>query len=194
MRPNVKRMIVVLGGMLLATGAASGSPQGMRTAAPAATQHSAYLSHRASALLTEIQKEAVGLLRNAETLGMFARNTQFSWQSHAGCVDRVKGHINEVGERIAELHRIRDSVLPWQQQAIATVTNYAAQVAVSTEAAIAKLNDNRNSVFLAEYREHLKTIDASSANMKERLDKSLAYEKAQQKLLQLHDELEPAGD
>ena len=106
----------------------------------------------------------------------------------------MKGHINEVGERIAELHRIRDSVLPWQQQAITTVTNHAAKVAASTEAAIAKLNDNRNSVLLAEYREHLKTTDESSADMKESVDKFLAYEKAQQKFQQLREELEPAGD
>jgi hypothetical protein len=195
MRLNATRMILSLaGGMLLATGAASSSPPSTATATPAATELSPYRSEQASTLLTEIQKEAVGLRRSAETLGTFARNPQFSWQTHAGHLERVKRHINAVGERIAELQRIRNSVLPWQEQAITEVTDHAAQVAASTQAAIGKLNDNRNSLLLSEYRDHLRTIDDRSADMKERVDKFLDYERTQQKFLQLQDELELSGD
>lgn len=195
MRSNLARTILALvGGAILATGAASATARTLPAAAsPAATQHSAYLSERASTLLAEIQREAAELRRNAETLGTFARSTRFSWESHADCLDRVKTHINAVGKQIAELQRIQNSVLPWQQQAITQVTNHAAQVATSTQAALVYLNENRNSVLLSEYREHLKTIDDRSADMKERVDKFLAYEKAEQKFLQLRDELELAG-
>jgi hypothetical protein len=191
---NLARMMVVIaGGAMLATGAASAPPRDMAAATPAATQHSAYLSEQASTLLREIQREAVGLRNNAEALGTFARGTQHSWQSHARYLDRVKVHVNAVGKRIADLQRIRNSVLPWQQQAITQVTDHAAQVAASTQAAIVHLNNNRNSVLLSEYREHLKTIDDSSAGMKERVDKFLNYQKAEQEFLQLRDELELAG-
>jgi hypothetical protein len=194
MRLNLARMMVVIaGGAMLATGAASAPPRDMAAAAPAATQNSAYLSEQAATLLREIQREAVGLRNTAETLGTFARSTQFSWKSHAVYLDRVKGHVNAVGKRIAELQRIRNSVLPWQQEAITQVTDHAAQVAASTQAAIVHLNNNRNSVLLSEYREHLKTIDESSADMKERVDKFLNYQKAEREFLQLRDELELAG-
>lgn len=187
-------MLALVAGAVLATGAASATAQALPTAAsPAAAQHSPYLSERVSTLLAEIQMEATALRRNADTLGTFARSTRFSWKSHADYLDKVKTHINEVGKHIAELQRIQNSVLPWQQQAIAQVTNHAAQVAASTQAALVQLNENRNSVFLSEYREHLKTIDDHSAQMKERLDKVRAYEKAEQTFLQLRDELELAG-
>lgn len=195
MRLNWVRMSVVLvAGAMLAIGSASVSARALPAAAiPAETQHSPYLSERASRLLTEIQREAAELRRNAETLGTFARSTQFSWKSHADYLDRVKTHINAVGKHITELQQIQNSVLPWQQQAIKQVTSHAAQVAASTQAALVQLNENRNSVLLSEYREHLKTIDERSADMKERVDKFLDYEKAEEKFLQLRDELELAG-
>lgn len=182
--------MLLTGSVMLATGTLAAHPGGTAACTPAATRDSAFLSQRASTLLAEIQREATELRRNAETLGRFARSTEFSWKSHADYLDRVKTHINEVGKHIAALQRVQNSVLPWQQQAIAQVTNHAAQVAASTQAALVQLNDNRNSVLVSEYREHLKTIDERSAEMKERVDKFLAYEKAEQKFLQLRNELE----
>ena len=194
MRRNLSRMIAILvGSAMLATGALAAQPKETVPATYASTENSTYLSTRASTLLAEIQREAAGLRKNADTLGTFAHSTQLRWQSHADYLNRVKEHINAVGKRIAELQRIRDSVLPWQQQAITEVTTHASQVAASAQAAIVQLNDDRRSLLSPEYRDHLRTIDDSSAAMKERVDKFLNYEKAQQRFLQLQDELELAG-
>lgn len=187
MRISLKRMIVALAAIaLLGTGSVFASP------APS-PEASANSPGRASTLLAQIQAEAAGLRRNADTLGTFASNPQYSWQSHADYLDRVKGHINAVGERTAELQRIRHAVLPWQQQAITEVTSHAAQVAASTQAAILYLNENRRWLFASEYRDHLTTIADSSEDMKQTVDKFLDYEKAQQKLQQLQKQLELAG-
>jgi hypothetical protein len=145
-------------------------------------------------LLAEVQEEAVGLTRHAETLETFARNPDFSWESHAFYLDRVKGHINEVGERTAELQRISDAVLPWQQKAIHHVTSHAAQVAASTQAAIAHLRTNQNRLFVSDYRDHLTRIADRSGEMKETVDKFIDYEKTQQEYQELKDELELSGD
>ena len=153
-----------------------------------------YLSRRASELLTEIQREGAGLMRPAETLGTFSRNPRLSWQSHAYYLDKVKGHINAVGERTAELQGMSDAVLPWQQQAISEVTAHAAQIAASTQAAIVHLRENQNRLFVPEYRDHLTTIADRSEDMKQTVDKFLRYEKTQQELQQLQIELEIAGD
>jgi len=163
------------------------------TALPAATEESyvsTYLSGRASTLLAEIRAEGTGLRLNAETLGTFARNFQYSWQSHAFYLERVKEHINAVGERLAELQQILHAVLPWQQQATTEITSHAAQVAASTQAAIVHLRENENRLFVPEYRDCLKTIAIRSEGMKQTVDKYLEYEKAQQKFQQLQDELE----
>jgi len=189
MRLISKRKIMTLAAVvLLGVGSVFAAPS-----APS-PDSSTYLSGRASTLLAEIQQETAQLGFHAETLGTFAWNPQYSWQSHATYLDLVKGHINAVGERTAELQRISHAVLPWQQKAITTVTGHAAQVAASTQAAIVHLRENQNRLFVSEYRDHLTTIADRSGDMKQTVDKFLDYEKAQQKSQQLKDELELSGD
>ena len=189
MRLISKRMSMTLAAIvLLAAGAVLASPS-----APS-PDSSAYFSGRASTLLAEIQKETAQLGLHADTLGTFAWKPQSHWRSHATYLDLVKGHVNAVGERTAELQRISHAVLPWQQKAITEVTGHVAQVAASTQAAIDHLRENQNRLFVSEYRDHLTTIADRSGDMKEAVDKFLDYEKAEQKSQQLKDELELSGD
>ena len=189
MRINLTRAMAVLGAVaLLATGSLFASPPTLSPATPA------YSSERASTLLAEIQEETAQLGPHAETLGTFAWSPQVSWQSHAFYLERVKGHINAVGERTAELQKISDSVLPWQQKAISEVTSHAAQVAASTQAAIVHLRENQNRLLAPEYRDHLMTIADHSGDMKQTVDKYLDYQKAQERFQQLQNELQLAGD
>jgi hypothetical protein len=193
MRTILKRMIVALAAVaLLGTGSVSASPPAPSPGAPE-TDDVAYLSGRASVLLAEIKKETAELNLRADTLGNFAGSPQYSWQSHAHYLNRVKDNINAVGKRTAELQQIRYAVLPWQQQAITEVTFHAAKVAASTQAAIVYLNKNQGRYFVPEYRNHLTTIADSSEDLKDTVDKFLDYEKAQQKFLRLQNELELGG-
>jgi signal transduction histidine kinase len=202
MRINLKRMMVLVAAVALCgTGSVFASPDVSSSVEPEKAQSAAYLSGRASILLNDIQDEAAALQLHAETLGTFAWNPQYSWQSHAFYLERVKGHINTVGERIVELQQIRHAALPWQQQAIDEVAAHAAQVATNTQAAIAHLGESQNRQFAPEYRDHLTTIASGSENMKETIDKFLNYERAQKdyqeaqrKFQQLQDELELTGD
>jgi len=192
MRSNLKRTAVAVAVVVLSgTGSVFASPQ----ESPPAVSHQseAYSSERASTLLAEIQREAAGLTRNAEKLRAFAKDTKFSWQSHANYLQGVKDHINTTGKHIAELEQIRDAALPWQQRAITEVTTHAAQVAASTQAAIEHLNENQHRLFVAEYRDHLKTLTDSSAELKQTVDKYRDYEKTYQKFERLQNELELEG-
>jgi len=193
MRTILKRMIMALAAVaFLGTGSVFASPQ---ASSPGASKMDdlAYLSERASTLLAEIQKESTGLRLHADTLGTFAGSPRYSWQSHIFYLNKVKGHINAVGERTAELQQIRYAVLPWQQQAITEVTSHAAKVAASTQAAIVYLNENQARHSVPEYRDNLTTIAHSSEDMKQTVDKFLDYEKTQRKLQQLQNELELGG-
>ena len=193
MRTILKRMIIALAAVaLLGTGSVFASPPAPSPVA-SETDDLAYLSGRASMLLAEIKKEAAELTRHADTLRTFAGNPQYSWQSHTFYLNKVKGHINAVGERTAELQQIRYAVLPWQEQAITEVTSHAAKVAASTQAAIIYLNENQGRHFVPEYRDHLTAIADSSEDMKQTVDKFLDYEKTQQKFQRLQNELELGG-
>ena len=193
MRLNLKRMLIFLAAVaLVGTGSVFASPPDPSPGA-LETDNSAYLSERASMLLAEIKTQTAELGPDADTLGTFARNPQLSWQSHAFYLDRVKSHINAIGERTAELQQIRYAVLPWQERAITEVTFHAAQVAASTQAAIVYLNENQDRHFVPEYRDHLTTIADSSEDMKQAVDRFLDYEKTQQKLQDLQNELDLGG-
>ena len=193
MRLNLRSMIVALAGVLLFASGPPVASQIQSIAAPGKDKVSTHFSRRASTLLVEIQREIVGLRHHADTLRAISRNYQHSWQSYAFSLEGVKGHINAVGERTAELQQIQHAVPPRQQQAITEVTTHAVQVAASTEAAIDQLNENRNSVYRPEYRDHLVTIADHSENMQQVVDKFFAYEKTQQQIQRLQRELESSG-
>jgi len=193
MRTILKRMIIAVAAVaLLGTGSVFASPQAPSPVA-SETDDLAYLSGRASTLLAEIKQEAGELTRHADTLRTFAGKPHYSWESHTFYLNKVKGHINAVGERTAELQQIRYAVLPWQERAITEVTSHAAKVAASTQAAIVYLNENQNRLSVSEYGDHLTTIADSSEDVKQTVDKFLDYEKTQEKLQRLQNDLELGG-
>jgi hypothetical protein len=194
MRTNSKQMIIVLAAVaLLGTGSVSASSPAPSPGA-SKTDDLTHLSERASTLLAEIKKEAAELTRHADTLRTIAGNPQYSWQSHVFYLNKVKGHINAVGERTAELQRVRYAVLPWQKQAITEVTSQAAQVSASTQAAIIYLNENQGRHFAPEYRDHLTNIADTSVDLKDTVGTFLEYEKAQEKVQLLQNDLRLAVD
>lgn len=190
MRLNLKRMIAAAVGavLLLGTASALASPP-----KPAPIERN-YAWERASSLLSEIRAENVALRLSAETLESLSRHPQFSWQTHAAHLEKVKAHINEVGIRTAELQRISDRALPWQQQAIAEVTSHAARVAANTQAALVYLNENQARLLAPEYTNHLITIANSSRDMHQTVSKFLDFERTQQRLQRLQAELELSPD
>jgi hypothetical protein len=189
MKAVLKKMILGSAALvLIGAGQAFGSP----TPTATSTNPSPYFSERASTLLNEIQTETAEMRLHAETLGTFARRPQMHWQSHAFHLNRVKGHMNKVGERLAELQQISDFVQPWQRKAIDQVTSHAAEIASSTQAAIVHLRVNQSRFFVPEYRNHLINVADRSDDMKETVDKYLDYEKTQNAFQRLQNELELA--
>ena len=180
-------VVAVVAVALLGTGPALASPPAQSPDVPD-QDHLAILSGRASILLAEIQREMAELLAEIQketaelrphpyTPGTFAWNAQYTLQNHVTFLDRAEGHINAVGERIAKLQHIRRLILRWQQQAIAEVTSHATRVEASIQAAIVHLRENQNRLLVAEYREHLTTIEDRSEDMKQTVDKLLDHEK-----------------
>jgi hypothetical protein len=84
-------------------------------------------------------------------------------------------------------------VLPCQQ-AITEATSHARQVAASIRAAIVHLRENRDRLFVSEYRDHLRTSANYSGDMKQAVAKFLDYEKAPKEVQSLQNDLELAGD
>ena len=172
-----KRTVVVVAAVgLLGTGPARASPPAQWPDAPD-QDHMAILSGRASILFAEIQKETAELRPHPYPPGTFAWNAPYTLQSRVTFLDRAESHMNAVGGRVAKLPQIRRLVLRWQQEAITEVTSHATRVKADIQAAIVHLRENQNRLLVAEYRDHLTTIEDRSEDMKQTVDKFLNHEK-----------------
>jgi hypothetical protein len=178
-----RTVVAVVAVALLGTGPALASPPAQSPDVPD-QDHLAMLSGRASILIAEIQKETAELLAEIQkeaaelrphpyTPGTFAWNAQYTLQNHVTFLDRAEGHINAVGERVANLQLICRLLLRWQQQAITEVTSRATRVEASIQAAIVHLRENQNRLLVKEYRDHLMTIGDRSEDMKQTVDEFL---------------------
>ena len=167
--------------------------------------HSAIPSERASTFLAEIREETAELLADIQretaelspqpyTTMTIPWGPQSNGQTRDPFLDRAKGRINAVAERINKLRQIRPFVLPWQRQAIAEVTSHAARVADSIQAVIVHLRENQNRLFVSTYRDHLTTIANHSEKMKHAVDKFLDFDKTPKEVHHSQAELESAGD
>jgi len=174
---ELKRTVVaVVAIAVLGTGPARASPPAQWPDAPD-QDHMAILSGRASILFAEIQKETAELRPHPYPPGTFAWNAPYTLQSRVTFLDRAESHMNAVGGRVAKLPQIRRLVLRWQQEAITEVTSHATRVKADIQAAIVHLRENQTRLLVAEYRDHLTTIEDRSENMKQTVDKFLNHEK-----------------
>ena len=174
---ELKRTVVaVVAIAVLGTGPARASPPAQWPDAPD-QDHLAILSGRASILPAEIQKETAELRPHPYPPGTFAWNAPYTLQSRVTFLDRAESHMNAVGGRVAKLPQIRRLVLRWQQEAITEVTSHATRVKADIQAAIVHLRENQNRLLVAEYRDHLTTIEDRSEDMKQTVDKFLNHEK-----------------
>lgn len=141
----------------------------------------------ASQLLREIQSTSWQLTDVAEVLQTYTRG-QFHPGSHAAQLNRLKLHINGIGERLARLQEIRHQAAPWQQEALDSILPTAASVAARTSAAIGHLKENPNSLWTTAYTDHLNAIAGSSDRMKRLADLHLDRASIEEQLEELHEQ------
>ena len=70
-----------------------------------------------TALLADAKSEAGLLKQDTEDMESFTRSNS-SWQSYAITINKVKQHVNELGDLSSKLNNARSGGSPWQQDAI----------------------------------------------------------------------------
>src|SRR5450631_1539208 len=90
--------------LALATGTSIGLAQ---------TADSAQISN----LLSQAKSHAVLAEDDAVKLESYTRS-KVSWKQHAGQLQRIKGHVNELGQLNKQLADSRSEGSPWQQEAV----------------------------------------------------------------------------
>ena len=137
---------------------------------------------RVAAQLTEFKRTVFEMRGEADILHSFTRNQQMHWQSHANRLDTLKQHVNKLGKHLAELESLKPSASESQQMAIEHARPHLVAAAQNLTEAIEMVNANRRSVYDADYREAVRSIQIHADSLHEKLGAILDHEKAKVRL------------
>ena len=84
------------------------------------------------------------------------RRSNVSWQSHANQLQRIKEHVNELGQLNKQLSDSRAEGSPWQQTAIDQVDMRLREMADLLTVTINHLNDNPSKVHMQAFHDYVK--------------------------------------
>ncbi|MGC8550048.1 MAG: hypothetical protein ACP5M4_10150 [Acidobacteriaceae bacterium] len=158
--------------------------------ANAQTKDSAEISR----LLNEAKSYAVQANTDAAELESYT-NSNLDWKTHAQAIERIRGHVNNMGKLLQQMHDIKSEGTPWQKDAINSIDPLLRQMADHLTAAIKHGNEYPNRVHMMKFKNYVRAC-ASLANQTERLISDIvAYDKAQAKARMLEQKLElpPSG-
>lgn len=137
---------------------------------------------RVSELLADFEHQAAEMWRDAALLESKRRTPALKWQTHAHTLDLMKRHVNEMGQRLAELEEMKPQASLLQQKAIESARPPLVQIANHVTKAIEMINADRASTTKTEYRENLHAIWIQADTLYRTVDAITDYKEAQLRL------------
>jgi light-regulated signal transduction histidine kinase (bacteriophytochrome) len=113
-----------------------------------------------------------------------------SWQLHAEQLQRIREHVNELGQLNKQLSDSRAERSPWQQTAIDQVDLRLREMADLLTVTINHLNDNPSQVHMQAYRDYVKANCELTSRIAEMIDDFVDYDEAKSKAESLEQKLE----
>lgn len=145
-------------------------------------------------MLEEMRTLASTTADEADRLRMYGANYALSSDAHLSPLWTMKSDINTMGKEIATLEAERDSLQPWEQQALDKVVPLLKEAASNTEEAIQFFNNNHNFLWSPEYRGYAEKVKQDSAQISKTLKNYLRYEKVQNQEEQLRNTITPGAN
>jgi hypothetical protein len=146
-------------------------------------------SDQISDLLKQAKSHAVMAEDDAAKLKSYAWS-KVSWQSHAAQLDRIKGHINELGQLNKQLSDSRAEGSPWQQEAIDQIDPQIREMADLLTATIKHLNNNQSHVHMQPFQDYPKANAELTSRFAKLIDDFVDYDAAKSKAEFLERKLE----
>ncbi len=122
----------------------AGSPRGY-----AQTTDSAHINQ----LLSEAEHYAGLASRDGEELESYTRSN-LSWQTHAHQLERIKEHVNHLGEIVQQLNEARDEGTPWQRMAIDEIDPLIREMAAQLTTTIEHLSEHQSQIRMKPYQDY----------------------------------------
>lgn len=168
------------------------APAAMRAANTTGTP-AAYISpmhaEQASELLKDVRALAASVSDSADTLIVSSSANQLHWMTHLSRLNEAKDGVNEIGEKLQMLQSMRNSVHPWQQEAIDRIHASSLMAAKHTDSALRYLNENKRWLVAPSYRDDVSAIQAHAETVRNTANDFLKYASTKDKLGALQERL-----
>ena len=126
--------------------------------------------------LTRAQASAGAVADEADQLRRIA-DPMFSPDSHRDKLTALKGKVNRMGQEISSLRAERESLAPWEQQAIDEILPLLQATAENTESAIEYFNAHGDRLWMGTYRDYADHIWQGSDRIAKILKNYLKYDR-----------------
>lgn len=146
-------------------------------------------SEQISNLLSQAKRHAVLAEHDAATLESYTRS-KVSRQLHAKQLQRIKEHVNELGELNKQLNDSRAEGSPWQQTAIDQVDLRLREMANLLTVTINHLNDNPSQVHMQAFQDYVKANCELTSRIAKMIDDFVDYDEAKSRAESLEQKLE----
>jgi predicted transcriptional regulator len=138
--------------------------------------------------LKEIDAMSANVSDEAFHLNAMAQS-QMDPRSHLERLDAVKEEVNQIGRELQSLEAERDSLAPWQVQALAETTELMHQVADHAEKAIQTFQTDRQHLWATPYVAETEAISGEAARVSTLLHNALKLADVRERELRLEQTL-----
>ena len=134
-----------------------------------------------TALLADAKDEAAQLRQDTAEMEAFTRSN-ISWKTYASKLDRVTGHLNDLGSLGGKLSNARAGGSPWQQDAIDRINPLLKELAASVGATIKQLSEHQSLVHSSHYKEYVQATHQQANNLTSLISDYVEYGKTKDKM------------
>jgi hypothetical protein len=138
--------------------------------------------------LKQVQASAAAVAAEADQLSMLA-NPAYSPLSHLIELTALKDDVNRMGQEIRSLKVERESLAPWEQQAVDEVLPLLQATAANTESAIECFNENSHHLWTKAYRDYADHVFQDSEQISTTLKSYLKYDKLRDQQVQVEERI-----
>lgn len=161
------------------------------TNASAQTADSAHVNQ----LLTDAEHYANQAANDSEELETYTR-TKAGWETHAAQLERIREHVNHLGEVVQQLNNAREEGSSWQQTAIDRINPLMHEMAVQLTTTIEHLSEHQSQVHMKPYQDYARATYEVNTRAAKAISDYVDYGKAKSKAGSLEQKLElpPSGE
>lgn len=150
-------------------------------------------SKHVSKLLANAKTQAFNASEDAELLQSYTRS-QLTYTSHAAQLEKIRGHVNELGRTVNDLKAARAEASPWQQVAIDRIDPLLQEMADTLTATIKHMNDNPSRIHMQPFRDYATATYDLTSRMSSAISDFVEYGKVKGRVAELEQKLEMPAD